>query len=95
MGHILLGGRVGTRKIRMLVISRKTDQAIRIGDTIQIQVVGIGKGKVRLGIVAPSDIPVYREELYQDLVAGNKTSLVTSPEMIESVKKAFTARLSR
>lgn len=78
----------------MLVISRKTDQTIRIGDTIQIQVVAIGKGRVRIGIDAPSDVPIYREELYQDLVARNKTALVTSPDMVQAVKKAFTPRKS-
>jgi carbon storage regulator len=47
----------------MLVLTRKLDEAIVIGDNIRIQVVEIDRGKVRLGITAPRDIPIYREEL--------------------------------
>lgn len=48
----------------MLVLSRKTDEKIIIGDSITITVVAIGDGKVRLGIDAPKDVPVHREEVY-------------------------------
>jgi carbon storage regulator len=48
----------------MLVLSRKTDEKIVIGDCITITVVAIGDGKVRLGIDAPKDVPVHRQEVY-------------------------------
>lgn len=47
----------------MLVLSRKRDQVIVIGDLIRITVVRIEDGRVRLGIEAPRDMPVVREEL--------------------------------
>jgi carbon storage regulator len=47
----------------MLVLSRKVGQRIRIGDNIYITVVRSSKGGARLGIDAPADIPIIREEL--------------------------------
>lgn len=50
----------------MLVLSRKLGEKIHIGDNIVITVVNIERGKIRLGIDAPRDVPVYRQELLQD-----------------------------
>jgi carbon storage regulator len=47
----------------MLVLSRKLGEKIFIGDTICITVVDIDRGKIRLGIDAPKDVPIAREEL--------------------------------
>ena len=47
----------------MLVLSRKTHQRIRLGDAIVVTVIGVGGDRVRLGIEAPSDVRVLREEL--------------------------------
>ena len=47
----------------MLVLSRKYGEKIRIGGDITITVVDIEPNKVRLGIEAPRDVPIYREEL--------------------------------
>lgn len=49
----------------MLVLSRKKDEDIKIGDNITIKVVEILKDKVRIGIEAPVDIPVHRLEVYR------------------------------
>lgn len=49
----------------MLVLSRKTDEKIRIGDDVEVLVIEIRGDKVRLGITAPRDLPVHREEIYQ------------------------------
>ncbi len=48
----------------MLVLSRQKDESIFIGDNIKITVVDIRGDKVRLGIEAPTEIPVHREEVY-------------------------------
>ncbi|MEW6116862.1 MAG: carbon storage regulator CsrA [Nitrospirota bacterium] len=58
----------------MLVLTRKTGQTITIGDTIQIKIVEIGNGFVKLGIDAPKDMPIYREELYEKLKQLNQES---------------------
>jgi carbon storage regulator len=47
----------------MLVLSRKLGEKIYIGDNICITVVDIDSGKIRLGIEAPRDVPIYRQEL--------------------------------
>ena len=49
----------------MLVLSRKKDEAIILGDDIKIVVVEIREGKVRLGVEAPKEVPVHRQEIYE------------------------------
>jgi carbon storage regulator len=49
----------------MLVLSRQRDESIIIGDNIVITVVDIRGDKVRLGIQAPTEIPVHRQEVYE------------------------------
>ncbi|MCE5311892.1 MAG: carbon storage regulator CsrA [Nitrospiraceae bacterium] len=56
----------------MLVLTRKQGQLINIGDDIRIKIVEIGQNFVRLGIEAPKEMPVYREELYEKLKQLNK-----------------------
>ena len=48
----------------MLVLSRRTNQSIMIGDEIEITVLSVSGDKVRLGIKAPREVPVYRDEVY-------------------------------
>ena len=58
----------------MLTLTRKVGQKIRIGDEIEIVVREIRGRQVRLGISAPQGLPVYREELYQQIAQeGAKT----------------------
>lgn len=54
----------------MLVLSRKHDESIVIGDSITVMVVEIRHDKVRLGVVAPKEIPVHRQEVADKLKAG-------------------------
>lgn len=56
----------------MLVLTRKIGESIRIGDDIIITVKQISGKHVRLGIQAPSAIPVYREEIYIQIVAARE-----------------------
>ena len=49
----------------MLVLSRHRDESIMIGDNIVITIVDIRGDKVRLGIQAPTNVPVHREEVYE------------------------------
>jgi carbon storage regulator len=58
----------------MLVLTRKSNQSIMIGDDIEVSVLAIMGEKVRIGIQAPRDIPVFRKEVYleiqQERIAG-------------------------
>ncbi len=56
----------------MLVLSRQRDQSIIIGDNIVITVVDIRGDKVRLGIEAPSEIPVHRREVYEAIMRDRR-----------------------
>lgn len=56
----------------MLVLSRQRDETIMIGDDIEITVVDIRGDKVRLGITAPSTIPVHRKEVYEAIQRENR-----------------------
>ena len=49
----------------MLVLSRQRDESIMIGDDVEITIVDVRGDKVRLGITAPSEIPVHRKEVYE------------------------------
>jgi carbon storage regulator len=48
----------------MLVLTRKTNQSVMIGDEIEITVLAVSRDKIRLGITAPRDVPVFRKEVY-------------------------------
>jgi carbon storage regulator len=60
----------------MLVLTRKSNQSIMIGDEIEVSVLAIMGEKVRIGIQAPRDVPVFRKEVYleiqQERVASGK-----------------------
>ncbi|MCS7305180.1 MAG: carbon storage regulator CsrA [Thermoguttaceae bacterium] len=63
----------------MLVLSRQRNQSIIIGDNIIITVVDIRGDKVRLGIEAPSEIPVHRKEVYEAIKRENLRAAQLDP----------------
>ena len=58
----------------MLVLTRKSNQSIMIGDEIEISVLSIMGEKVRIGIQAPREIPVFRKEVYLEIQAEQVAS---------------------
>lgn len=56
----------------MLVLSRQRDESIVIGDNVVITIVDIRGDKVRLGIEAPGEIPVHRQEVYEAIQRENR-----------------------
>jgi len=55
----------------VLVLTRKANQSIMIGDDVEVTVLAIMGEKVRIGIQAPRDIPVFRKEVYLDIQQEN------------------------
>jgi carbon storage regulator len=56
----------------MLILTRKIDESLIIGDDIEIKVIKIEDGKVKLGISAPKNIDIHRKEIYDMIVNENK-----------------------
>ena len=63
----------------MLVLSRHRDESIMIGDEIVVTIVDIRGDKVRLGINAPQDVPVHRQEVYEAIQRENRRASQIQP----------------
>lgn len=64
----------------MLILSRRTDESIVIGDEVTITILSVKGKQVRIGITAPPDVSVHREEIYQRIQAGEPTETVDATE---------------
>ena len=71
----------------MLILTRKKDEAIRIGEHIRIVLVQVKGGQVRLGIECPTDMRVLREELYEAVRQENLSALSASPDQVRTLPK--------
>ena len=67
----------------MLVLTRKANQSIMIGDQIEVSVLSVLGEKVRLGIQAPRDVPVFRKEVFLEIQAQNVQAAVASREALD------------
>lgn len=59
----------------MLVLTRKLDESIIIGNDILVKIVSIAGNQVHVGISAPRHIPIYRQEVYDQVRAGNREAV--------------------
>lgn len=69
----------------MLILTRKTNQSIMIGDEIEVIIVEVRGDQVKLGIKAPRNIPVHRSEVYKEIQEQNKQA--SSSLSINAIKK--------
>lgn len=58
----------------MLVFTRRLHETIMIGDGIEVRVLRVGRDGVRLGIVAPPNVPVHRHEIYAQIRDANRSA---------------------
>lgn len=70
----------------MLVLSRKINESIIIGDHIEIKVLSIEGDQVKLGIVAPKNVKVHRSEVYKAIQEQNKAALNIDSNLIQKLK---------
>ena len=76
----------------MLILTRKKNESIIINDNIEISIIGIEEGKVKIGINAPKDVKILRSEVLEKLIESNKEALASSvplAELNQFVKKYF------
>lgn len=53
----------------MLILTRRVSEEVMIGDDIKIKILGVKGNQVRIGVAAPEDVSVHREEIYQRVLA--------------------------
>lgn len=70
----------------MLVLSRKKNESIMIGDHIEVKVISIDGDQVKLGIVAPKSVMVHRSEIFEAIQQQNKEALEATPEFVKQFK---------
>ncbi len=77
----------------MLILSRKLNESIIIGDNIEVKIISIDKGVVKLGIEAPSEVIVLRQELITAVKNANQNaSLHADTSILDNFYKKFTKK---
>jgi carbon storage regulator len=71
----------------MLVLTRKSNQSIMIGDDIEVAVLSIVGDKVRIGIDAPREIPVFRKEVYLEIQQANVAARASARAEVDDALK--------
>ncbi len=69
----------------MLVLSRKKGESIIIGDNIEITVVDVQGDLIRLGIKAPKEVRIYRQELWEDIKKANQEATQTVTNLADNI----------
>jgi carbon storage regulator len=71
----------------MLVLTRKPNESVIIGDTIAVTVLAVEGDQVRLGITAPKEITVHRQEVYEQIRKANIEAVNSSAAGLSSISK--------
>lgn len=71
----------------MLVLTRRTKQSIMIGDDIELSVLSVSGEKVRIGIDAPDDVPVFRTEVYERIAGERRGDNVRELEPVRAAAR--------
>ncbi len=63
----------------MLVLTRKAGESVILGNSIKVTVLDLSHGIVRLGFEAPSDVSIYRQEIYDEIAGANRAAAGVPP----------------
>ena len=75
----------------MLVLSRREDESIIVNDNIEIKIIGIKQDQVKIGIVAPKDVKIFRKEIYDEIQKANIAAASTTVK-IGDLKNALSKK---
>ena len=70
----------------MLVLSRKKGETIRIGDDIEITIVATANDQVKIGIQAPKNVEILRQEVFEEIQAENKAATASVDNLLSNIK---------
>jgi len=73
----------------LLVLTRKSNQSIMIGDEVEVSILAVAGDKVRLGIEAPKSVPVFRKEVYLEILNERAERGEAQPGVTEAVDEAL------
>ena len=79
----------------MLVFTRRKDEAVMIGEGIEVRVLRVGRDGVRLGVIAPPSMSVHRQEIYEQICEANRAAAASTPgkEQRAALEAQVSARL--
>jgi carbon storage regulator len=75
----------------VLVLSRREDESIIINDDIEIKVIGVKQDQVKIGIVAPKNVKIFRKEIYDEIQSAN-IAAAKAAEKVVNLKEALSQK---
>ena len=73
----------------MLVLTRRLGEVIRVGDNVTVRVLEVKGNQVRLGVEAPPEVRIYREEVYRAIRKENEDAALHKPSSLDEVTTAW------
>lgn len=71
----------------MLVLTRKTNESIHIGQDIEVVIIEVKDDHVKIGIKAPKDVPIYRQEIYKSILEENERAASVSTTALQDINE--------
>ena len=76
----------------MLVVTRKRGESIVVGDGIEIHVISVGRHGARIGVTAPREVTVHRREVYDMVVAANRSAATSDAQAVSALASVLRSR---